>query len=233
MEKIIVCIGGGEIRTKQTLEIDRFLAELAKRHAGEEKRPLALFVGTASHDSLPYYNSFHKTYTGEFGLKTDVALSFKGTMDAAKTAAKFLAADLVYVGGGDTKFMLETWEKNGFREHIKAAYERGVPIAGLSAGAICWFDEMYTDSEIIEGNSTSYKLMPAMGILEGTACPHYDERQKDFDEALLSGKSKKAYAFENLSAEVFEGGVPVKTISAGGSVYVLKNENGEISKKRL
>lgn len=233
MEKIIVCIGGGEIKTKQTLEIDRFLAELAKRHAGEEKRPLALFVGTASHDSLPYYNSFHKTYTGEFGLKTDVALSFKGTMDAAKTAAKFLAADLVYVGGGDTKFMLETWEKNGFREHIKAAYERGVPIAGLSAGAICWFDEMYTDSEIIEGNSTSYKLMPAMGILEGTACPHYDERQKDFDEALLSGKNKKAYAFENLSAEVFEGGVPVKTISAGGSVYVLENENGEISKKRL
>lgn len=233
MEKIIVCIGGGEIRTKQTLEIDRFLAELAKRHAGEEKRPLALFVGTASHDSLPYYNSFHKTYTGEFGLKTDVALSFKGTMDAGKTAAKFLAADLVYVGGGDTKFMLETWEKNGFREHIKAAYERGVPIAGLSAGAICWFDEMYTDSEIIEGNSTSYKLMPAMGMLEGTACPHYDERQKDFDEAILSGKSKKAYAFENLSAEVFEGGVPVKTISAGGSVYVLENENGEISKKRL
>ena len=166
-------------------------------------------------------------------MKTDVALSFKGTMDAEKTAAKFLAADLVYVGGGDTKFMLETWEKNGFWEHIKAAYERGVPIAGLSAGAICWFDEMYTDSEILEGNSTSYKLMPAMGILEGTACPHYDERQKDFDEALLSGKSKKAYAFENLSAEVFEGGVPVKTISAGGSVYVLENENGEISKKRL
>ena len=144
-----------------------------------------------------------------------------------------LAADLVYVGGGDTKFMLETWEKNGFWEHIKAAYERGVPIAGLSAGAICWFDEMYTDSEILEGNSTSYKLMPAMGILEGTACPHYDERQTDFDEAILSGKSKKAYAFENLSAEVFEGGVPVKTISAGGSVYVLENENGEISKKRL
>lgn len=233
MEKIIVCIGGGEIRTKQTLEIDRFVAELAKKHAGEEKRPLALFVGTASHDSLPYYNSFHKTYTGEFGLKTDVALSFKGTMDAEKTAGKFLAADLVYVGGGDTKFMLETWEKNGFAEHIRAAYERGVPIAGLSAGAICWFDEMYTDSEIMEGSSPSYKLMPAMGILEGTACPHYDERQTDFDETILSGKSKKAYAFENLSAEVFEGGVPVKTISAGGSVYVLENENGEISKKRL
>lgn len=66
-----------------------------------------------------------------------------------------------------------------------------MPIAGLSAGAICWFDEMYTDSEILEGNSTSYKLMPAMGILEGTACPHYDERQTDFDEAILSGKAKR------------------------------------------
>lgn len=114
MEKIIVCIGGGEIRTKQTLEIDRFLAELAKRHAGEEKRPLALFVGTASHDSLPYYNSFHKTYTGEFGLKTDVALSFKGTMDAEKRPPNFWRQTSFTSAEATPNLCLKPGRKTGF-----------------------------------------------------------------------------------------------------------------------
>ena len=55
MDKIIVAIGGGELRTKETLEIDRAISELAKKRAGE-KRAYALFIGTASHDSMPYYN---------------------------------------------------------------------------------------------------------------------------------------------------------------------------------
>ena len=74
MDRYIVAIGGGELKTKETLEIDRYIAKLAYVHAGEE-RPYALFIGTASHDSMPYYNTFHKTYTGELGLKTAAELS--------------------------------------------------------------------------------------------------------------------------------------------------------------
>ena len=59
MEKRIIAIGGGEIKSKTTLEIDRYVANLAKIHAGE-KRANALFIGTASHDSMPYFNSFRK-----------------------------------------------------------------------------------------------------------------------------------------------------------------------------
>ena len=55
MDKYLIAIGGGEIKNKTTLKIDEYIASLAKIHAGG-KRANALFFGTASHDSMPYFN---------------------------------------------------------------------------------------------------------------------------------------------------------------------------------
>lgn len=40
--KRIYAIGGGEIKNKETLELDRFLANKAKEHAGENVLPVLL-----------------------------------------------------------------------------------------------------------------------------------------------------------------------------------------------
>ena len=146
MDKFIIAIGGGELRQKETLEIDRKICELVKSRVGD-RRAVALFIGTASHDSMPYYNTFHKTYTGELGLKTDCALLVYGEMNEEKIKAKFEKADLIYVGGGNTVFMLEKWKEKGVDVLVKDAYERGVVLCGLSAGAICWFEKMFTDGD--------------------------------------------------------------------------------------
>ena len=55
--KKIIALGGGELKAKTTLAVDEYIAGLAKARAGE-KRAYGLFLGTASHDSLPYFNSF-------------------------------------------------------------------------------------------------------------------------------------------------------------------------------
>ena len=83
MTKTLICIGGGEIRSKETLDIDEKIALLAKEKAGE-RRAVAVFVGTASHDSMPYFNSFRKTYTSVFDIKAEVALMVYGEMDIQK-----------------------------------------------------------------------------------------------------------------------------------------------------
>ena len=95
---------------------------------------------------MPYYNTFHKVYTGVFDIKTDVALTVFKEPDLERLREKFLKADMIYVGGGDTVFMMESWKKTGLLELVQDAYNRGVIIAGLSAGAICWFSDIYTDS---------------------------------------------------------------------------------------
>ncbi len=230
--KRIIAIGGGEIRNKTTLEIDRYIAGLAKERAGE-KRANALFIGTASHDSMPYFNSFRKTYTSVFDIKAEVALMVYGEMDMQKIAGKIENADCIYIGGGDTLYMLEKWKELGVDKMILKAYEQGKIICGLSAGAICWFADMYTDSEIMRGKSNEYAMRKGLGVLKGTMCPHFNEREKDFIPAMTDKNITSAYAVENDCAIEFVDGKLTKSISSGGRAYFITNDGGVITKKEI
>lgn len=224
-DKRIIAIGGGELKNRETLAIDGYIASLAKEAAGE-RRACGLFIPTASHDCMPYYNTFHKVYTGLYGIKTDVALTVNRDIDFAKMSAKFKKTDFIYVGGGDTVFMIEHWRRTGLLELIEEAYERGVLICGLSAGAICWFSEMYSDS-VIEGE---YAMYQGLGWVNGCVSPHYDERQTDFDETVLS-KRICAWGLENDAALEIVNAVPLRSISGGGKVYFLDASGGTLQKK--
>ncbi len=217
----MILIGGGELKTRETLEIDAYIARLAKAHAGES-RACGLFLPTASHDCMPYYNTFHKVYTGIFDIKTDVALTVGREIDPEKMQKKFAAADFLYIGGGDTVFMLKSWHETGLYPYIQAALARGTLICGLSAGAICWFEEMYSDS-VIEGE---YAMYPGLGILKGKISPHYNERMLDFDRILLYNQYC-AWGVENNAALEIVDGKPVGSISAGGKVWWLDATSGE------
>ena len=224
--KRILAIGGGELKNRETLEIDTYIAAEAKKAAGE-RRACGLFLPTASHDCMPYYNTFHKVYTGIFDIKTDVALTVGREIDAEKMRAKFERADFLYVGGGNTVYMVEQWQKTGLLSYIRDAYERGVLIAGLSAGAICWFEEMYTDS-LIEGE---YAVYPGLGWIKGKISPHYNERMLDFDEIVLYNRFR-AWGIENNAALEIVDGEPVRTIGSG-KVYVLDGSDGVSVKKTV
>ena len=232
MQRRIIAIGGGEIRNKTTLEIDRYVSELAKKHAGEN-RANALFIGTASHDSMAYFNSFRKTYTSVFDIKAEVALIVYGEMDVQRIKDKIDKADCIYIGGGDTVFMLEKWKETGLTELIINAYNNGKIICGLSAGAICWFKDMYTDYEIMRGQSSNYVMKKGLGILDGTMCPHFNEREKDFSLAFNEGQMDFAYCVENNCALEFTDGKLTKVISSGGKAFVMKKENGQVFKSEL
>lgn len=232
MEKKIIAIGGGEIKNKTTLEIDRYIAESAKIHAGE-KRANALFIGTASHDSMPYFNSFRKTYTSVFDIKAEVALIVYGEMDIERIAEKIENADCIYVGGGDTVFMLEKWKETGIDKLLLKAYNDGKIICGLSAGAICWFNTMYTDFEIMRGESSDYSIHAGLGVIDGVCSPHYDERVEDFDKTIIEKNIKSAYGIENNCAIEFVNGQFTKSISAGGNAYLIENKDGKLIKTKL
>ncbi|MCQ2399736.1 MAG: Type 1 glutamine amidotransferase-like domain-containing protein, partial [Clostridia bacterium] len=141
--------------------------------------------------------------------------------------------DCIYIGGGDTVFMLEKWKETGIDKLVFDAYESGKIICGLSAGAICWFTDMYTDYEIMRGESSEYVLKKGLGVLEGTMCPHFNEREKDFTSAMISNEIPSAYCVENDAALEFTDGKLTKVLSSGGKAYKLSLTNGEVSKKEL
>lgn len=229
--KRIIAIGGGELRERTTLAIDEYIAKLAKERAGEN-RANALFIPTASHDYMPYYNTFHKVYTGVFNIKTDVALTVYKEPDMEKLRAKFEKADVIYVGGGDTVFMIEHWKQSGLLPLIEDAYARGVIIAGLSAGAICWFSDIYTDSAAVHGDNEKYAMFKGLNWINGIISPHYGARMLDFDK-IVCYNYDCAYGIEDDSALVIEDGEIVGSLSSGGKALRLERKNGAIQKTEI
>lgn len=227
MERRIIAIGGGELKTRETLKIDEYIAAEAKKAAGD-RRACGLFIPTASHDCMPYYNTFHKVYTGLFDIKTDVALTVNRDVDLEKMRAKFEKADFIYVGGGNTVFMIEHWKKTGLLQLIEEAYRRGVLLCGLSAGAICWFETMYTDSAV-EGE---YSIYSGLGWIKGKISPHYNERMLDFDKIVVYNKWC-AWGVENNAALEIVNGKPLRAVSAGGRVMLLDAKKSTLTKKEF
>ena len=230
MDTTLICIGGGELKDRTTLKIDEYIAAKAKARAGE-RRANALFLPTASHDFMPYYNTFHKVYTGLFDIKTDVALCVYREPDLARIQDKFEKADMIYVGGGDTVFMMNRWKETGLLPLIRDAYNRGVILCGLSAGAICWFSDIYTDSAAC-GEGEKYAMYKGLGWIKGKISPHYAARMVDFDK-ILCYNNGSAYGLEDNSALVLINGEALGAISSGGTVWKILSENGVLKKERV
>jgi peptidase E len=82
--------------------------------------------------------------------------------------------DVVMVGGGNTANMLAIWRVHGVDRALRDAYARGTILTGWSAGCLCWFEGGITDS-FTPGLGP---LRDGLGILKGTACPHYDSEDR-------------------------------------------------------
>ena len=65
------------------------------------------------------------------------------------------------MGGGNTKSMLAVWNEWGLDKILKKAYKDGIVMSGVSAGAICWFQNGITDSW-----DSNLKVMPCMNIVK-------------------------------------------------------------------
>lgn len=209
------------MRQKTTIKIDEYAVNLAKLHAGEN-RAYGLYVGTASHDFMPAFNTFRKTYTSVFDIKADCALSVYVKTPADRLDEKFSKADLIYIGGGDTLFMLDEWKESKILDRIITAGKRGVTVIGRSAGAICWFEHMYTDTEIIRGVGNAYSLNKGLGVIKGLCCPHYNQRRQDFLEVFKSSDFTYAYGIEDDAALEFIDGELVQSLTSGGKAYLIK-----------
>src|SRR6266446_4706617 len=106
MPKVIVAIGGGEIRTRGTAPIDREIIRLSHK-----KNPRLLFIPTASSD-FERYCKHAQEYFGTFlKCKTDVLFLIKEQPSKERIRRKILSADIIHVGGGNTLQMMRTWRR--------------------------------------------------------------------------------------------------------------------------
>jgi dipeptidase E len=161
MKQIIAIGGGGFGRNPQQHLIEQYILDQAK-----SDRPNILFIPTATGELDSYIVNFYKVFS-KLKCNPNHLSFFKRTPDLNELIAE---QDVIFVGGGNTKSMLAVWREWQLDEYLSQAYNRGVVMSGVSAGAICWFQQGITDSW-----ESELKVMPCLEFVDGVCCPHYDE----------------------------------------------------------
>ena len=231
----IVAIGGGDVRTLATQPIDIEIIRLSGKSS-----PNALFIPTASSDSVEYWEGFDRAYRENYGCATDVLFLLGTAPSQEEIAGKIEWADIVYVGGGNTLKMMRRWRLLGVDELLRYAFDRGAVLCGVSAGAICWFERGHSDSmSFYSPDDWSYIAVTGMGLLKGLACPHYNgdtggvPRRLDFHD-MLKRKGGDGLAIDNDCAVAFTSdGYRVLTANSSSGTYSLYIRRGEVIERRL
>ena len=222
--QIIVIGGGGFYRDPANLRLERYIVQ----QAGLDS-PRVAFVPTASGEPDHYVASFYSAFLS-LGCRPSVLTFFKRTPDLR---SYLLAQNVIYVGGGNTKSMLAVWRDWGVPEMLREAWESGVVLAGVSAGAICWFEQGVTDSF-----SDGLRPMDGLGFVPGSCCPHYDgepERRPAYHKLLANQEIAAGVAIEDWTAVHFSGVERSRVIAAraGARAYDIRNVYGSVQEVSL
>lgn len=220
----IVAIGGGEIGLGQTRPIDEYIVSLS-----DKLSPRLLFLPTASHDSPSYIRTVEQSFRA-LGCQVD-ALGLWHT-DASNEAIRrrILESDIVYVGGGDTDAMMSLWRERGVDLALREAWEKGVVLSGLSAGAICWFRRGLTDREV--DGCVQPAWCDGLGLIPYCVGPHYDEPFWTAFDTFMAAADCPGIALENnVALAVVDGRMTVLRAQPERCAWVLRPHSGATDKQ--
>lgn len=221
----IVALGGGMFSMEpHNGLLDKYILDLVPK-----KKPKICFLGTASNDGKEYRDMFY-----EFFNKQQCEPSHLSFIDPPKNIAAFLLdKDIIHVGGGNTKLIMDKWKETGVDKIMRKAWAKGVILTGMSAGAICWFNDGITNPS--KGVLTR---LPCLGLLQGSFCPHYDDRaelKSAFHHLIQEGIIGEGYGTEDGAAIHFVGSEPIRVVTSrpGVSAFKVKKVKNKISETRL
>ena len=232
----IVAIGGGEIGRAgyyvETMEIDQEIVRLTGK-----KKPKLLFIPTASSDALGYVEDVNRHFGGSLGCEVDVLLLSREKLSKKMMTEKIMGADVIYVGGGNTLLLMKTWRKLGVDKIFEQAYRKGIVMAGVSAGSICWFRDGLSDSvRKVEDGKAGYIKVSGLGYIRALHCPHYDYEKERLPalEKKMQKTSGVAIALENCAAlEVIDDEYRIITSHSDAKAYKIFFTKGEYHKREI
>ncbi len=202
IKKKIIAIGGGGFTHQSDLSLDQFVIDKLKRTNNKIG-----FLATASKDDEKKISLFYKRFEN-----TEFELShFNLTSNINGFSKWIMSKDLIYIGGGNTVFMLEIWRKNKLENIFKDAYEKGIILSGISAGAVCWFDWILSDSV-----GTGFNPLRGINLISGSCTPHSSniERINQFESDIKNNKLPQGIAIDDGVAVVFVDGKPTEVYSS-------------------
>jgi peptidase E len=216
---IVAMGGGGFLRNDGDTLLDDYVLALTGRPV-----PRVCYLGTAMGDEPGGIALFHRCFPPERAQATHLNLFWQ---DGRDIRAFLMGQDVVYVGGGNTVNMLAIWRAHGVDAALRAAWEAGVVLCGMSAGSLCWFEAGITDSY-----GPLRGLRDGLGLLPGSNCPHYDgepQRRPTYHREIAAGLAA-GIAADDFCGLHFAGTELVEAVSShpGAGAYRVELADGAV-----
>lgn len=196
-------------------------------------RPRVLFILTASGDSASYLSTSYQAVS-QLGVDVDHLALFPQPNQPVDQAIG--QADLIWVGGGSVANLLCLWQLHNLEAPLRAAWETGTVLGGVSAGSICWHVGGTTDSfgpelQLVD-NGLAF-LPYGNGV-------HYDTepgRRPLLHSLVGSGSIPTSFATDDHAAIVYRGIDPVEVVidspQSQALAYRIELKSGEVVETTL
>jgi peptidase E len=163
--------------------------------------PRICLLPTAGGDSEDQIRRFYAAFGDAECRPTHVSL-FRLGARPVPLREHLLAQDLIYVGGGSMVNLLALWRAHGLDDILREAWQAGIVLAGLSAGAMCWFEWGVTKGI---GHPSPAR---GLGFLPGSLSVHYDgeaERRPVYLAAVAGGAIAPGWGLDDGAGLLFRG----------------------------
>jgi dipeptidase E len=211
--RILAMGGGGFTMQERSPALDRLVLSLTGKPV-----PRICFLPTASGDPREQTTRFQERF-GTWPCEPTILSLFHLARDRIDPFEHLLAQDAIYVGGGSMRNMLAIWREHGVDAAMRQAWEAGTVLAGLSAGAMCWFRGGVTES----GGAPA--AVAGLGLLPGSLSVHLDsepERLPVFRDAIAAGRLEGGYAADDGAALVFAGETLLACVASAPASRILR-----------
>jgi dipeptidase E len=226
-ERLIFAMGGGGF----TMEPNNPLLDDLVLGLAKAKEPRVLFLPTASGDTTAQINAFQARFADRMCAPEHVSL-FRLREMKRPLQEIVLDADIIYVGGGSMRNLLAIWRAHGLDRLLVEAWQAGTVLAGLSAGAMCWFQGGVTRS------SGPPEPIAGLGLLDGSLTVHTDgepERLPVWLAAVRDGALPGGWALDDGVGLLFRGRRLERVVSSrpGAGAQRVDAIAGELVRHRL
>ncbi len=228
-ERQIFAMGGGGFTMEPANPLlDNFILGLAPAHV---RAPRILFLPTASGDPNAQINAFQARFAGRACVPQHLSL-FHLREEQRSLEDTVLAQDIIYAGGGSMRNLLAIWRAHGLDRLLVEAWRQGTVLAGLSAGAMCWFGGGITRA------IGEPEPLAGLGLLKGSLTVHADgepERLPVWLAAVRSGVLPGGWAVDDGVGLLFADEQLVRVVSSrpGAGAQRVDAIAGELVRKRL
>jgi peptidase E len=207
--------GGGFTMDDPSHALDAFVLSLTGKPV-----PRVCFLPTASGDPRDQVTRFYERF-GSWACEPSILSLFHLARDRIDPVSHLLAQDAIYVGGGSMRNLLAVWREHGVDEALRVAWDAGVVLAGVSAGAMCWFGGG------ISMSAGTPEAVRGLGLLDGSLSVHLDgeaQRLPVYRAAVAAGELAPGYAADDGAALLFEGTELAECVSSRAGARVLRIE---------